>query len=220
MEPRQGQAEALVPHHPAHKQEHGHGLVQPVLAAEGLHLLFRHPAQREVHPVFHDQIVPLIAQAPEVFPGAVADHPHFVAGGDIVHQQPDGLLLQGFAFYRPGNVDIKLGVIGKDQGGAALLPQHPGQIGGDNGAVGVEQGGVQGEHFLMGGSVQRVPGAVAHQRGGVEALIAHHREGVIVFDPGVGGHGHLGGHLPLGQDPGIVDHGVGHPVDLGRERIV
>ena len=109
----QNDPQTLVPHHAAHEQQQRHALRQVKTLAHGADLLLRQPSGWEVHAVGHDDILPLIAQRAEVLSRAVADRPHLVTGGDVLHQQLDGGLLQPLAVDGVGDVDIEFGVIGE-----------------------------------------------------------------------------------------------------------
>ena len=69
----------------------------PQAGAQLLAAAFLHRAPGEIHAVGHYQVVPLVAEAAEVFTGPPAHHPHLVAGGDVVHQKADGRLLEEVA---------------------------------------------------------------------------------------------------------------------------
>ena len=127
FQPVQDNAYALIPHHPAKEQEHRHPLGQVIVPAGLGHLLLFHPAPGQVHPVGHYQIVPLIAQRAQVLPRPAAHRPHLVAGGDVLHQDALGLLLQQLAADGLGYVYIELGMIGHHQRGVYALPKQPGQ---------------------------------------------------------------------------------------------
>ena len=217
----QNDADALVPHEAAHKEEAGDIFRQVIRSGDGPDFLRRQAAPGQVHAVGHHQVVSLIAQRPEVFPGAVADGPDLVAGADVLHQGADGALLQEPAPDGLGNVDVELRVVGEDDGGVYHVPELPGQEGGDDGAVGVKNA-----HPLLlqpGGQLrgEGAAGDVAQLLPGVKAGIAQHREGKgAVIRPGDGGGGHGDGVAPLRQALGVVHHGVGHAVDQRGEGIV
>ena len=84
----------LVPHHAPHEEEHRHALRQVDALRHLGDQLIVHAALGEVHAVWHDDVIPLVAELMEVLPRAAADRPDLVAGGDILCEDARRLLLQ------------------------------------------------------------------------------------------------------------------------------
>ena len=217
----QDDPDALVPHHPTHEQEHRQSGRQVIARRDLFHELVRHPAFGKIHTVGHDQIVPLIAQPPQILPRPPAYRPDLVTGGDILHQQSGRLFPQEPAFDGVGNVDIKLGVVGKDQGHMDPVPQGSGQDGGGNGAVAVneiEALPFQPVHYFR---RKRNTGPIAHSFRHIHAGIADHGKGKgAVIRVRVEGRHHRGAAVLLGDDLCIVGNGVGHTVYGRRKGVV
>ena len=68
----------------------------------------------------------------------MADGPDLVAGADVLDEGVDGALLQELAPDGLGDVNVELRVVGENDGSIHHVPELPGQEGGDDGAVGVE----------------------------------------------------------------------------------
>ncbi len=189
--------------------------------AYGAYLLLRQATGREVHAVWHDNILSLIAQGTEIFSCTAADRPYLIAGGDVLHQQLDGGFLQLLAMDGIGNVDIELGVVGEHQRYMQTLPQHPGQHCGRDGTVAMDQINVTPLYLSHQLRRQRKASPIAHQLRHVNAGIAQHRERVgTVVGVGIVGRYHSGAAIAPLDDGSIVDDRVGHAVNHRREGIV
>ncbi len=212
---------ALVPHHAPHEEEHRH-------ARRKVHALRRfldervvHAAAREVHAVRHDGIAALIAELAQVFTRTVADRPHLVAGGDILHEYAHGLLLQKLAAHGVGDVDIELRVICKDDGHVYPLAQDARKHGGRDGTVTVDDVKAALLHLPQYLRREGHTRAVADVFGHVHAGIAQHGEGEDgVVRLRVRRRHDGGGAVLCVDEAGVIRHGVGHAVYLGRERVV
>ena len=217
----QNDPQSLVPHHAAHKQEYRHALRQIVVRCGGGDRLLADPAPGHIHAVFHHLIVSLIADGPEVFPRAVAHHPHLVAGGDIGGQYIQRALLQQPPPEELGYVHIKLRVVCKHQRRIHHVPDGPGQDRGHHRAMAVEQIYLLLLQLPQGLRGKGIARQIAEQPPGIHAGIAGHREGkAAVVGVRVLRRHHDGPVSQLCQLPGIVDNGIGHAVDQRREGII
>ena len=166
-------------------------------------------------------IVPLIADGPEVFPRAVAHHPHLVAGGDIGGQYIQRALLQQPPPEELGYVHIKLRVVCKHQRRIHHVPDGPGQDRGHHRAMAVEQIYLLLLQLPQGLRGKGIARQIAEQPPGIHAGIAGHREGKAAVVGVRMLRRHHDGPIPqLCQLPGIVDNGIGHAVDQRREGII
>ena len=120
-----------------------------------------------------------------------------------------------------GNFNVKFRMIGQYQRCVHDLPQLPGQNGGDDGAVAVQQRDVfHGDpagHLRREGDSRQIADFIPD----IDAGIAHHRVG----KPPVLRFGMIGGNddgfvAAVGELLGIIHHGVSNAVDQGREGVV
>ena len=88
-----------------------------VFLAQLGHKLGRGKSLFQVDAVFHDHTVALIAEAFKVVAGALAHHPHLVAGRDVVHQKLFGGFAKKIHFHRLVYLDVEFCVVCKYDGG-------------------------------------------------------------------------------------------------------
>ena len=100
---------------------------------------FRYAAPCEIDAVRHYTPVALIAERAQVLPRSMADCPDLIEGADIVNKQLFCALLQKLRMDGICNVNIELGVIGKNRWNMDPGAQFACKHGRGNGAMAVDE---------------------------------------------------------------------------------
>ena len=190
---------------------------QPQLLTQGGALCLIRRSPGKIHSVFHDDILTGIPQTPEVLPGTVADHPYLVTGGNIIHQQPDGCLLEELAGQGPPDIDIKLCVVGKHHRHIQPLPQSSGDHSGYHRAMGMDDvRGTVGQR-IHGSGAEGISCPVTDNFCCVNTGIPYHRKSIVVRSARVIRYTHYyTAKLPV-NDAGIVEHSICHTINDRRK---
>ena len=116
------------------------------------------------------------ASAAEIFTGAAADGPHFVACADIPDKSVDCAFPEMLAADSIGDIDIILSVPCQDQRQIHRFMQLPGKEARHDRAVNMKQSGIFLPDPVCGIRRERVAGNVSYQFPGVDARISDNRK--------------------------------------------
>ena len=214
-------AQSFIPHQPPDKKKHRHAVGQVVILCRGKNGLLLRAAARQVHAVFHDDIVPLVAKRAQILPRAAADHPYLIAGADILNKCPDRSCLQYPAANRLCNVDIEFRVIGQHQRRVHHIAKRARQQTRRHRAVCMQQLHMRRAQPPGNLRRKRIARHISHKLPRVDAWVAQDRKrkaGIVRARDAW--RRHNGVSIVFLDDFRIVDDRICNTVDSGRKGIV